>query len=247
MIFGQHQLKYQPRLLVSMVKEDGPWEPGDEIDWPYRANRYIKALSDTDANNRVLALSRISQEWLDEMIMMTMPFSNSEKAMMSFIANTLIEGDPKQSIKSMSCTIGDVQSAVASLIRSGVEYDLSSFIGTNSPAATLYVSFANQFNLDPRQPGLPLNQRTPVAAHVYKRLTDVEFEIANTSHSENVLNGGKPALPITNLDYKGASTDRATWFLGIFIHYTLLEREVMDSFLNTNMVQKRTLINRHFR
>ena len=229
-----------------MSKKDGPWEPGDEIDWPHKGNQYIKALSDTDAANRVLALSHISHEWVSEMADMTMLFSNSEKAMMSFIANTLIEGDPKQSIKSMSCTIGDVQFAVADVIRKSMQYDLDRMPSDADPEA-FYRSIAAQFMLDPRKPGLPLNQRIPVAAHVYKRLTDVEFEIANTSHSENVFNDRNPPLPTTNLDYKGASNDRATWFLGIFIHYTLRESEVMDSFINTSMVQKRTLINRHFR
>ena len=230
-----------------MSKEDGPWEPGDEIDWPYKNNGYIHRLIDNvDAHNRVLALSRISQEWVSEMANMTAPFSERERAMMSFIANTLIEGDPDQRMKSMSCTLGQIQTVAASYLYGSMEYDLSND-RTSADADALYDSVADQFKVDPRQPGLPLKQRIPSAVHVYERLEDLEFEVANTSHSENVQNGGIPALPITNLNVRGNQTpslDRHTWFLGFFLYYTLKERLVRDSFLDTGILRKRTLINR---
>jgi hypothetical protein len=235
-----------------MVKEDGPWEPGDEIDWPHQSNRYIESMvkGTVDAPNRVLALSRISQEWLSEMADMTMPFSDSERAMMSFIANTLVEGDPDQRIESMSCTLGDVQAAVGDIIRSDIQYDLDhmQFPPTDADPETFYRSIADQFVLDPRQPGLPLKQRIPTAAMIYERLEDVEFVVSNTSHGENVMMGKTPALPITRLNFRDNQTpsnSRATWFLGIFIHYTLLEKTVMDSFIG-NIYGKMTVINRRF-
>lgn len=232
-----------------MVKEDGPWESGDEIDWPYQSNRYIEAMvkGTVDAPNRVLALSRISQEWVSEMAMMTMPFSDSERAMMSFIANTLIEGDPDQRIESMSCTLGGIQATMGDIIRSYIQYDLERMPRNTNPEA-FYRSLADQFVLDPRQPGLPLKQRIPAAAMIYERLEDVEFVVSNTSHGENVMMGKTPALPITRLNFRDNQTpsnSRATWFMGIFIHYTLLEREVMDSFLGRHF-GKMSVINRRF-
>ena len=227
----------------------GPWEPGDEISWPYQDNRYLtEIVSETvDANNRVLAGSRFNQDWVDEMSMMTMPFSDSESAMMSFIANTLIEGKPDQRIESMSCTLGDVQAAVGAIIRSDIQYDLDRMPSDVNPE-TFYRSIADQFVLDPRQPGLPLKQRIPTAAMIYERLEDVEFVVSNTSHGENVMMGKTPALPITRLNFRDNQTpsnSRATWFLGIFIHYTLLEKTVMDSFIG-NIYGKMTVINRRF-
>lgn len=232
-----------------MVKRDGPWEPGDEIDWPHQSNRYIESMvkGTVDAPNRVLALSRISREWVSEMSQMTMPFSDSERAMMSFIANTLIEGETDQRIESMSCTLGDVQAAVGDIIRSDIRYDLDRMPPSSNPEA-FYRSLADQFVLDPRQPGLPLKQRIPAAAMIYERLEDVEFVVSNTSHGENVMMGKTPSLPITRLNFRDnqtPSSDRATWFLGIFIHYTLLENQVMDSFIG-NIYDRMTVINRRF-
>lgn len=229
-----------------MVKEDGPWEPGDEIDWPHQSNCYIESMvkGTVDPPNRALALSRISQEWVSEMAMMTADFSDREKAMMSFIANTLVEDDPDQRIESMSCTKGNIQAVVGEIIRRDIQYDLDRMPPSANPEA-FYRSIADQFAVDPRQPGLPLKQRMPTAAMVYERLEDVEFLVSNTSHGEKVLDSGKFALPITDLDFKGESADRATWFLGIFIRYTLLEKVVMDSFIG-NTYGKMTVINRRF-
>jgi len=231
------------------ARSDEPWKPGDALLWPQADNRYIHGLvrSEVDASNRVLALSRIGQEWESEMAMMTMPFSERERTMMSFIANTLIEGVPEQYINSMSCTVGDIQTAIASHLYGSMEYDLSND-RTSADADALYDSIADQFFVDPRQPGLPLKQRIPSAVHVYEQLENVEFELANTSHGENVMMGRTPALPITNLNFRDSQTpskDRHTWFLGIFLGCTLREREVRDSFLDTGMLRKRTLINRH--
>ncbi len=237
-----------------MSKEDGPWETGDELDRPYMNNRYINYLTwdrtpnlSQSTQDRSNALSRIGQEWLDEMAMMTMPFSDTEIAMMAFIVNTLVEGDPNQRIESMSCTIGDIQAAVASYLYGSMEYDLSND-RTSADANALYNSTAKQFFIDPRQPGLPLKQSIPSAVHVYEQLENVEFELANTSHGENVMMGRTPALPITRLNFRDNQTpsnDRSTWFLGIFLGYTLQEREVKESFLDTGILRKRTLINRH--
>ena len=236
-----------------MSKKDGPWEPGDELDWPYKNNRYISRLtvdSSHSEQDRSYCLSRIGQEWLDEMAMVTIPFSDAENAMMEFIANTLIEGNPNQRIKSMSCTIGDVQAAVASMIYGSVEFDLNNDRSSGA-ANDLYDTLENQFLIDPGQPGTPYRQRAPGAWFVYKDLTNVEFELANTSHSENVLNedtDAKSVLPITDLDYDGnnAVYDRATRFLGIFINATLRDRLVRESFLDTGRLRKRTIINHHF-
>ena len=232
-----------------MVKEDGPWELGDEIDWPHQSNRYIESMvkGTVDAPNRVLALSRISQEWVSEMSQMTMPFSDSERAMISFIANTLVEGDPDQRIESMSCTKGDIQAAVGDIIRRNIRYDLDRMLPNTNPEA-FYRSIANGFAIDPRQPGVPLKQRAPAAVMIYKELEDVEFVVSNTSHGENVMMGKTPALPITRLNFRDNQTpsnDRATWFMGQFIHYTLLEKEVMDSFLGRHF-GKMSVINRRF-
>ena len=231
-----------------MSKEDGPWEPGDELDWPYKNNRYISRLTvDSSEQDRSYSLSRIGQEWLDEMAMMTMPFSATERAMMAFIANTLIEGNPDQRIESMGCTIGDVQDAVASIIHQSVEFDLNKDRSSGA-AKDLYDTMENQFLIDPGQPGIPYRQRAPGAWFVYQDLTNIEFQIANTSHSENVLADQKPALPITDLDYDGNRRryDRATRFLGIFINATLRDRLVRESFLDTGRLRKRTIINHHF-
>jgi len=200
-----------------------------------------------DAPNRVLALSRISQEWVSEMSQMTMPFSDSERAMISFIANTLVEGDPDQRIESMSCTKGDIQAAVGDIIRRNIRYDLDRMLPNTNPEA-FYRSIANGFAIDPRQPGVPLKQRAPAAVMIYKELEDVEFVVSNTSHGENVMMGKTPALPITRLNFRDNQTpsnDRATWFMGQFIHYTLLEKEVMDSFLGGHF-GKMSVINRRF-
>ena len=223
----------------------GPWQPGDDLEWPHLGNLYIKRLVDSsvDEYNRSLALSRISQEWLDEMSMMTHPFSDKEKAMMSFIVNMLVEEGPDERIQSMSSTVGDVQAAVASYIYGSMEYDLGND-RTSATADDLYDSVADHFFMDPRQPShLPLNQRIPSAVHVYEQLGNVEFELSNTSHGENVMMGRKPELPITDIDLDDSS-DRSVWFLGIFIHYTLKEREVRDHFLDTGILRMRTVINR---
>ena len=218
----------------------------DDIDWPDPSNRYIESMVNEtlDAPNRVLAMSRISKEWASEMAMMTNPFSESENRMITFIVENLIEGGADDRWVSMSCTRGDIQAAVGDIIRSDIQYDLDRMPPNTNPEA-FYRSLADQFILDPRQPGLPLKQRTPAAAMVYERLTDVEFMVSNTSHGENVIASGKAALPITDLDFTGDSDDRATWFLGIFIHYTLLEKEVMDSFLGRHF-GKMSVINRRF-
>jgi len=231
-----------------MVDFDGPWEPGDELSWPHLDNAYIAGIlgSSVDAPNRVLTLQRIGYEWASDMAMMTHPFSDRENAMMSFIANTLIEGLPTRRIESMSCTIGDVQTAVASYIYGSMEYDLGND-RTSAAAETLYRSVAEQFVMDPRQPGLPLKQRIPAAVHVYEQLQNVEFEVSDTSHGDNVMMGRKPALPITVLDPKGDSDDRATWFLGIFIYHTLLEKSVMDSFLDLGSLPTWNVINRRIK
>jgi hypothetical protein len=223
----------------------GPWQPGDDLEWPHAGNLYIKNLVNRDVGDyeRSLALSRISQEWLDEMSMMTHPFSDKEKAMMSFIVNMLVEEGPDEKIQSMSSTVGDVQAAVASYIYGSMEYDLGNDRTTTS-SEELYASVADQFVLDPRQPSRPpLRQRLPSAVHVYEQLRNVEFELSNTSHGENVMMGRKPELPITDIDLDDSS-DRSVWFLGIFIHYTLQEREVRNHFLDTGTLRMRTVINR---
>ena len=221
-------------------------ELSDGIEWPNKNNRYIESMvkGTLDAPNRVLALSRISKEWGSEMAMMTMPFSESEDRMITFIVETLIEGSATDRRSIMSCSFGDIQAAVGDIIRRDIQYDLDRMSPNVNPEA-FYRHIADQFASDPRQPGSPPMQRIPAAAMVYKRLTDVEFVVSNTSHGENVMMGRKPALPTTDLDYKGESADRATWFLGIFIHYTLLEKQVMDSFLG-NYFGKMTVINRRF-
>ena len=225
-----------------MVKEDGPWGPGEGIDEPYPDNRYIESM--VDVPNKVDVLDSIGQEWISEIADMTSPFSDSENAMLSFIVNTLIEGNPDQRIESMSCTIGDVQAAVASAIHDSMAYDLNNYRTPGTTEET-YDRIALQFVSDPRQPGLQLIQRIPSAIHVYKRLTEVEFVVANTSHSENVLAGRKPALPITDLDPLAESNDRATWWLGLFIHYTLKQRDVEGHFLGeTGGLRLGTVINR---
>ena len=234
-----------------MSKEDGPWEPGDELDWPHKDNQYISRLLEPwsyTEQERSDCLSRIGQEWLDEISQTTSPFSDAERAMMAFIANTLVEGNPTERIKSMSCTLGDVQGAVASMIYGSVEFDLNNDRSSDA-ANALYDTLENQFLIDPGQPGIPYRQRAPGAWFVYKDLTNVEFELANTSHSENVLGGRKLAsLPITDLDYDGDNPiyDRATRFLGIFINATLRDRLVRESFLDTRLLRKRIVINCHF-
>lgn len=233
-----------------MSKEDGPWEPGEDLDWPYMDNRYISRLLEPwgyTEPERSHCLSRIGQEWADEISMMTSPFSDAERAMMDFIANTLIEGNPTERIESMSCTLGDVQGAVASMIYGSVDFDLNNDRSSDA-ANALYDTLENQFLLDPGQPGIPYRQRAPGAWFVYKDLTNLEFELANTSHGENVLAGGKPALPTTDLDYDGDNPiyDRATRFLGIFINATLRDRLVRESFLDTRLLRKKIVINCHF-
>ncbi len=227
-----------------MVKEDGPWELGDEIDEPYPGNRYIESM--VDVPNKVDVLNSISQEWISEIADMTSPFSDSERAMLSFIVNTLIEGNPDQRIESMSCTIGDVQAAVASEIHNSMVYDLNSWWpGNPGNTGEKYDRSALQFISDPRQPGLQLIQRIPCAIHVYKQLGSVEFEVSNTSHGENVMMGKTPALPITVLDPLAESNDRATWWLGMFIHYTLKQRDVKVHFLGeTGGLRLGAVINR---
>ena len=179
--------------------------------------------------------------------MMTNPFSESEDRMITFIVETLIEGSATDGRPVMSCSVGDIQSAVGRIIRSNIQYDLDRMPANANPEA-FYRSIADQFVLDPRQPGLPLKQRIPTAAMVYERLEDVEFVVSNTSHGENVMMGKTPALPLTRLNFRDDQTpnsSRATWFLGIFIHYTLLEKEVMDSFLGRHF-GKMSVINRRF-
>ena len=230
-----------------MVKEDDPWELGDEIDVPYPDNRYIESM--VDVPDKVDVLDSISQEWVSEIADMTSPFSDSERTMLSFIVNTLIEGNPDQRIESMSCTIGDVQAAVGDTIRGNIRYDLDRMPSNTNPEA-FYRSIADEFAIDPRQPGVPLRQRIPAAAWVYEQLQDVEFEVSNTSHGENVMMGKTPALPITRLnflDHHTISNDRATWFLGLFLHYTLLEKEVMDSFLSLGSLPMWNVINRRIK
>jgi len=221
----------------------GPWQPGDDLEWPYYGNRYILGLLERSVTIRDKQLFDIGQEWVHDMSHMTHPFSEREREMMGFIVNVLIEGDPEKRIKSMSCTVGDVQAAVASYIYGSMEYDLAND-RTSAAAQELYRSIADQFVEDPRQPSrLPLKQRIPSAVHVYEQLRNVEFELSNTSHGENVMMGRKPELPITDIDLDDSS-DRSTWFLGTFIHYTLRNSMVEDSLLDTGILRMRTVINR---
>jgi len=221
----------------------------DSIEWPDPSNRYIELMVNQTLNapNRVLAMSRISKEWASEMAMMTNPFSESEDRMITFIVETLIEGSATDGRPVMSCSVGDIQSAVGRIIRSNIQYDLDRMPANANPEA-FYRSIANEFAVDPRQPGLPLKQRIPTAAMVYERLEDVEFVVSNTSHGENVMMGKTPALPLTRLNFRDDQTpskSRATWFMGLFIHFTLLEKEVMDSFLGRHF-GKMSVINRRF-